>query len=140
MAELPLGPKSFFLDARRDEWRCLLPTLKRRDIAVIDRGVQWEMEQGRPGGERNCRLSPHSSGVHLSERLVVHDQAAIDVQGLPSDVAAGVRGEEDRCAAEIFRELHAAERNVLFVLEEFGAVIGVHRIGVSTAPGAMEWH
>jgi hypothetical protein len=60
-------------------------------------------------------------------RLVVHDEAAIDVQGLPRDVAAGVRGKEDRCAGEIFRELHAAERNVLFVLEEFGAVIGVHR-------------
>jgi NAD(P)-dependent dehydrogenase (short-subunit alcohol dehydrogenase family) len=51
------------------------------------------------------------------------------VQGLPRDVAAGVRGEEDRCAGEIFRELHAAERNVLFVLEEFGAVIGVDLSG-----------
>ena len=44
--------------------------------------------------------------------LLVHDQAAIDVQGLPGDVAAGVRREEDRCPGKIFRNLHAAKRNV----------------------------
>ena len=38
------------------------------------------------------------------------------------------------------RELHAAERNILFVLEEFGAVIGVHRCVDRTGGDGIDPH
>ena len=54
---------------------------------------------------------------------------------LTGNVGAGIRGQEDDRAREVFRDLDSAERDVFLELEEERAMVGVHQ--VSTAPGAM---
>lgn len=48
------------------------------------------------------------------------------MERLTGNVGAGIRGQEDDRAGEVFRDLDSAERDVFLELEEERAMVGVH--------------
>jgi hypothetical protein len=84
----------------------------------------------RPGPEGQSSAVKRLPALHrypaftTCERLV-HDQAALDVGVCP--VMQPLASEARKIAVPARSFVSCIRRNVLFVLEEFGAVIGVHR-------------
>jgi hypothetical protein len=81
----------------------------------------WVAEEGSRAG------LVRTSSVAVGGILIHHKQTPIDMEGLPGDVGAGVRGQKNHGPGEVLRYLDPAERDVFLELEKERTMVGMHR-------------